>query len=63
MEDEIAQHRAHSLAICQNFLLELRRFQEDANIFFGGEIHKAYVAATEQAIHQVSKIQNRIRSL
>ncbi len=63
MEDKISQYREYSLSICQNLLLALREFQEDTDMFFGSEIRKAYITATEKAINQVSKIQTSIRNL
>ena len=63
MEAEAEKYRVISLEDCQRLLYEVRRDQEDAALFFGGEIYKTYVAATDKVINKAEKIRTQIRNL
>lgn len=63
MQEELEQHRANSLALCEKLLNDLKRNQDDADSFLGGDIYKAYVSATEKAIEKARKSRNKIRNL
>ena len=62
MEEELAKYKAQSLQLCERILAELKRNQDDADLFFGGEIHKAYVSATDKAINEARTLRNKIRN-
>ncbi len=63
MDEEREKYRAYSLSQCDKQIRDLTRNQSDADRFFGGEVYKAYVNATEKAIDRVRKIRNKIRNL
>lgn len=61
-EIEMAKYKARSLSLCEKLLHELRENRDDADLFFGGDIHKAYVNATDTAVNEVINIRARIRN-
>lgn len=63
MADELEQCQSEALALCNKLISELKRNQEEAGTFFGGEIHKAYVTSTEKAINSTQNIKNRLKKL
>lgn len=63
MEEELEQQREYSLYLCDRLTAELTNNKEDAASFLGGDIHKAYVKATETAINKIRRTKNKIRNL
>ena len=62
-EEKVRYYKSLSLSQCERLLTELRRNKEDADLFFGGELYKSYVEATDAAIDKTRKIRNKIRNL
>lgn len=63
MEEELEKYRAYSLSLCEKLIYSLKRNQNDAASFFGGDIYRAYQTATEEAIEKAQKCRNKIRNL
>ena len=63
MDEELEQRRDASLALCNRLISDMERFTEDAHLFFGGEIHKPYLAATEKAINEAKTVRRKLRNL
>jgi len=63
MDEELEQRKDASLALCYRLLSDMEGFMQDADLFFGGEIHKTYLAATEKAIKKARSVRNKIRNL
>ncbi len=63
MGEEVAKYRETCLSLCAKLLSELKRNQEDADLFFGGEIYKSYIDATDKAINKAGKVQTKIRNI
>ena len=63
MDEGAEQYRRVSLSYCDKLLAEVKQNQEDAELFFGGDLYKAYADATEQAEKKIKKIRTRIRNL
>ena len=53
----------YSLSLCGQMICELNRNIEDSRAFLGGEMLKAYVKATEEAINKANRIKMKIRNL
>lgn len=63
MQEELEQYRSDSLLLCDRLLTVLEENREDACSFFGGEVQRAYEAATDKAKNKVRIIRNKIRNL
>lgn len=63
MQEELGQFKLDSLSLCDQLLAVLENNQEDAHLFFAGEVYQAYDAATEKAIIKVKQIKTKIRGL
>ena len=63
MAGELEQYQENALALCNKLLTELNRNQEDVDTFFGGDVRKAYVDATEKVIRSTRSVRNKIRNL
>lgn len=63
MQEMTEQYRAACLDLCDRLLLELKRNREDTDLFFAGEVNKAYVKATDKAIEKARSLRNKIRHL
>ena len=63
MDEQLEQYRSQSLALCEKLIADLKRNQDDSAEFFGGEIQKTYVEATEKAINKAKKTRSKIRNL
>lgn len=61
--DEFERQREECLELCQRIIADLHGFTADSDRFFGGEIRKAYVEATEQAAHKARTIRSKLRNL
>ena len=61
--EEFERQRNECLVLCQRIIADLREFTADSDRFFGGEIRKAYIEATEQAIDKAYTIRSKLRSL
>ena len=62
-ELELRRLQDQSLYLCNRLINELGENKEESASFFGGDLHKAYVEATESAVNKASKIRNKIRNL
>ena len=62
MDDKIAMYKANSISLCNKLLRELESNKDDTDLFFGGEICKAYINATDKAINKTRNIRNKIRN-
>ena len=63
MTEDILKHKDQSLALCRKLVRELENNEEDAKKFFGGEIYKSYLNATDVAKSKMLSIQTKIRNL
>ena len=63
MQEELDQHKLDSLLLCDRLLVLLKENQEDACLFFAGEVYQAYNAATDKARNKMRKIKSKIRNL
>lgn len=63
MDDKINAYKTNSIYYCNKLLCSLEEDKDDADSFFGGEMHKAYIEATDKAISKTRKIQNKIRNI
>ena len=63
MEEEVEKYRNASLYYCNKLLNEIQRNQEDIDLFFGGDLYKAYHTATEQAVDKANQVRMKIRNL
>ena len=63
MQEELEQCRLESLSLCDRLLVALEENQEDAHLFFAGEVYQAYDSATDKAKNKVKKIRNKLRNL
>lgn len=61
--EEFERQRNECLVLCQRIVADLHGFMFDSDRFFGGEIRKAYLEATEQAIDKAYAIRSKLRSL
>lgn len=62
-ELELRRLQEQSLYFCSRLMKCLNENQNDAASFFGGDVCKAYVEATEAAANKVNKTRNKIRNL
>lgn len=63
MEEEKARYKAASLSLASKLLQELRSNTDDAKMFFGDDLYKAYRTATNEAVNEVNTIRGKIRNL
>ena len=63
MRKDLEQCRTDSVSLCDRLLTALEENREDARLFFGGEVYRAYETATERAKNKVKKIKSEIRNL
>lgn len=63
MEDKMEELRAHSVYLCNRLVNEFEKNGDDADLFFGGEMHKAYIKANDKAIEKAKNIRTRIKNL
>lgn len=63
MDNKIATYEANSLYHCARLLSELENNKYDAERFFGGDMHNAYLKATDKAINKARNIRAKIRNL
>ena len=62
-EMELRRLQEQSLYFCNRLINLLNENKEDAGSFFGGDVHKAYVGATESAISKAKRTKQKIRNL
>lgn len=63
MDDKIKTYKNNSLYHCDRILSELAMNKDETDLFFGGEMRKAYIEATDKAISKTRKIRNKIRNI
>jgi len=63
MEGQLEQMKTDSVALCEKLVYDLKRNRDDAEGFFGGDVYKAYVSATERAISKAQLTRDEIRKL
>ena len=63
MEENVEIIKSNSLIYCEKLLDEIRRDQEEADLFFGGELHAAYASALDKVMHKVTTIRTKIKNL
>lgn len=63
MNDELTQYKEQCLLLSERLLCDLNRNKDDAESFFGGDIYKAYIRATEDAMRKTREVRNGIRNL
>lgn len=63
MEEELEQRKAASLALCDRLISDMSKFLDDTDQFFGGEIYKSYVSATEKAVQKAKSVRTKLRNL
>ena len=63
MDEKLSYQKELSLEICDRLVRELQENSESADGFFGGEIHKSYVDATETALEKTRTIKQKINNL
>lgn len=63
MTNEFETYKTNSLVLCEKLLWELKKNKEDAVSFFGGEIYKSYIDATDNAKIETKNIQTKIRNI
>ena len=63
MDEEFEQRKANGLAQCDRLISELSKFLDDTDLFFGGEIYKTYINATEKALNKAKTIRTKLRNL
>ena len=62
-EMELRRLQEQSLYLCNRLINSLNENKDDADSFFGGEVYKAYVEATESAVNRAKKAKQKIRNL
>lgn len=62
-EQELRRLRDQSLYYCNRLLNELNENKEEAATFFGGDICRAYVKATEAAINKAKRTKGKIQNI
>ena len=62
-EEELRRSRSASLRYCEKLLNELRSELDDIDLFFGGDLHRAYVDVTDEVIAKASNVRKKIRNL
>ena len=62
-ESELERLRASSLHYCNKLLNDIGSEQENIEYFFGGEMCKAYVDATDKVLNKTRKVRTKIRNL
>ena len=62
-EFQLRRLQEQSLHLCNRLINSLNENKDDADSFFGGDVYKAYVEATELAINKANKAKNKIRNL
>ena len=62
-EMELRRLQEQSLYLCERLINGLNENKDDADSFFGGDVYKSYVEATESAINKAKKAKNKIRNL
>lgn len=63
MEEELEKYRNASLYYCNKLLNDIKRTQEDIGLFFGGDLYKAYDAATDKALSKAIQVRTKLRNL
>ena len=59
----LAQYKANSQTLCNRMINDLTLNKDEAEAFFGGEIYRAYVKATEAALQEANAIKRKINRL
>ena len=62
MDNPIENYKERSLELCDRLINQLNMNKDDANSFFGGEIYKSYIVATERAIEKANNGRYKIRN-
>lgn len=62
-EAERQRFKIISLQHCDRLFNEIKRDQDDIHEFFGGELYKSYVAATDKALTKARNIRMKVRNL
>lgn len=63
MDKKVVTYHLTSLNLCDKLINELKNNKEDADSFFGGEVHKAYIKATDMALDKAKNIRAKLRRL
>ena len=63
MEGNILKYKENSLALCRKLMQKLNENDDDANLFFGGELQYSYQNITDLAKVRVKNIQIKIENL
>ncbi len=63
MDEEIYKLKMRSLYLCDRLQSDLARFKDDTHSFFGDEIYRAYIKATDQAQEKARHIRTKIRNI
>ena len=62
--DEVEKHRYRtaSLQYCNKLIGEINSDREEIGTFFGGELHRVYLEATDMALDKAQKVRTRIKN-
>lgn len=63
MEEQLEKYRDESIALCSRLIANLNQNQADAAAFFGRDMYRAYLSATEAAIDKAQQCRYKIRNL
>lgn len=63
MNEELEKYKTNCLELCRRLLGKLDENEEEAASFFGGDIYKAYLQATDEAKNKTRSIQGKIRNI
>lgn len=62
-EAELRSYQSESLRHCDKLLNEVKSDLDDIGSFFGGELRKTYVDATDKALSKIQQVRTKIRNL
>lgn len=62
-EIQLQRYKSTSLRHCDKLLNDVRCDRDDIDSFFGGELYKAYVNATDEVLTKISKVRTKVRNL
>lgn len=63
MDDELYRLKMKSQMLCDRLTNDLAQNKDDTHQFFGGEIYRAYIAASDQAMEKTRRIRTKIRNI
>lgn len=63
MKENKNTYKVVCIQLCNKLIAELKDNEDEAQTFFGGELHKTYTEVTDSVREKVKAIKNRIKNL